>query len=88
MNGWIIGLVAGGVLLLVLVVLLGVVVKAAATTAKTAQAVLAAMEEVRANTAALAELGELDLEALGAVGNGAPADNRGTGPEEQRREQG
>ena len=67
MDGWIIGLVAGGVLLLGLVLLLAVVMKAAATTAQTAQAVLVALEDVKASTApmsnAVNNLGQFDPEA-------------------------
>ena len=62
MDGWIIGLVAGGALLLVLVLLLGVVTKAAATTAQTAQAVLVALEDVKASTAPVNNLGQFDPE--------------------------
>ncbi len=65
MDGWIIGLVVGGVLLLGLVVVLRVVVKAAATTAETAQAILVALEDLRSTTAPLAQLGRLDPETLG-----------------------
>jgi len=64
-DGWIIALVAGGVVLLCLVVLLGVVVKAAATTARTAQAVLVALDEVKASTAPLADLRPFDPATLG-----------------------
>ena len=60
MDGWFIGLLAGAVVLVLLVVLLGVVVKAAERTAATAEAVLAALEEVKANTAPLAALGSFD----------------------------
>ena len=64
MDGWIIGLVAGGALLLVLVLLLVVVMKAAATTAETAQAVLVALEDVKASTApmnnAVNDFGQFD----------------------------
>ncbi len=51
-----IGLLAGGAVLVLMVVLLSVVLKAAARTAATAQAVLVALEEVKANMAPLAEL--------------------------------
>lgn len=64
MDGWIIGLVAGGLVLVALMVLLGVVVKSAATTAQTAQAVLDALEEIKATTAPLADLRALDMEVL------------------------
>ncbi len=49
-------MLAGGAVLVLMVVLLGVVVKAATRTAATAQAVLVALEEVKANMAPLAEL--------------------------------
>ena len=62
MDGWFIGLLAGAVVLVLLVVLLGVVVKAAERTAATAQAVLVALEEVKANTAPLAALGSFEPE--------------------------
>ncbi len=62
MDGWIIGLVAGGALLLVLVLLLVVVMKAAATTAQTAQAVLVALEDVKASTASVNNFGQFDPE--------------------------
>ena len=65
MDAWIIGLVAGGVLLLVLVGVLRVVVKAAATTAETAQAILVALEDVKSSTASLGNLGQFDPETLG-----------------------
>lgn len=64
MDAWIIGLLVGGVVLGGLVVLLGIVVKSAATTAETAKAVLAALEDVRANTAPLASLADFDPESL------------------------
>ena len=65
MDGWIVGLVAGGAALLLIVVLLGVVVKAATRTAETAKAVLVALEEVKANMAPLAELGARDFDVGG-----------------------
>ena len=70
MDGWFIGLLAGALALVLLVVLLGAVVKAATRTAATAEAVLAALDEVKANTAPLAALGSLESSALQA---GAPA---------------
>ena len=60
MDGWFIGLLAGALLLVVLVVLLSVEVKAAARTAATAEAVLAALDEVKVNTAPLAALSSLE----------------------------
>ncbi len=71
MDGWFIGLLAGALVLVLLVVLLSVVVRAAAPTAATAQAVLAALDEVKANTAALAALG--DLESRSALRGADPA---------------
>ncbi len=61
MDGWVIGLLAGGAVLVVMVVLLGVVVKAAARTAATAQEVLIALEELKATMAPPADLASPDL---------------------------
>ncbi len=61
MDPWIIGLVAGAVVLVLMVVLLSVVVKVAARTADTAQQVLVALEELKANTAPLAGFGSGDV---------------------------
>jgi len=65
------------VVMVLLVVLLGVVVKSAATTATTAQAVLDALEEVKASTAPLAELRSFESEPP--VGNGDAEAQQGTG---------
>ncbi len=51
-----IGLLAGGAVLVLMVVLLSVVVRVAARTAATAQAVLVALDELKANTAPLSDL--------------------------------
>ena len=56
-----IGLVAGAVVLVLMVVLLSVVVKVASRTADTAQQVLVALEELKANTAPLADFGSGDV---------------------------
>ena len=93
MDAWIIGLVAGGVLLLVLVGVLRVVVKAAAMTAETAQAILVALEDVKSSTAPLANLGQFDPETLGppvvaSNPNGTGAVDPGTGAEEHREKEG
>ncbi len=88
MDGWTIGLVAGGALLLGLVVLFGVVVKAAATTARTAQAILMALEEVKASTAPLSDLRQFDPDGTVASGNGAGAVNPGAGTEERQGKEG
>ena len=90
MDAWIIGLVAGAVLLLVLVVVLRVVVKAAATTAETAQAILVALEDVKSRTAPLSDLGQFDPETLGpsVSPNGTPAVEPSAGAEEQREKEG
>jgi type II secretory pathway component PulM len=86
MDGWIIGLVAGMVVLLVLVVVLRVVVKAATETATTAQAVLTAVEEIKANTAALGGLrafaDEAEAPAGLATSNGAGTAKQVTGADE------
>ena len=85
MDGWIIALLAGGVALVGLAVLLGVVVKSAATTAQTAQAVLDALEDIKASTAPLAQLGRFDPETMGPAvtpvdgpGDGRPRPGNGT----------
>ncbi|HSH61982.1 MAG TPA: hypothetical protein VK988_20500 [Acidimicrobiales bacterium] len=79
---------AGGVLLLGLVVVLSVVVKAAATTAETAQAILVALEDVKASTAPLQGLSQFDPEPLSPNnGNGAGA-NSGAEAEEHREKDG
>ena len=87
MDGWIIGLVAGMVVIVVLVVALRVVVKAATATATTAQAVLTAVEEIKANTAALAGLPALDDEGGTPAGlassNGAGTARQVSGADEQ-----
>ena len=102
MDGWIIGLVVGGVLLLGLVMVLRVVVKAAATTAETAQAILVALENVKSSTAPLTNLGQFDPELLRpnvsagpgtagpptSSGNGARAGNSGAEAEERREKEG
>jgi hypothetical protein len=56
MDGWLVALLAGMVVLVLLTVLLGIVVRAAARTVETSQAILVAREEVRARTEGLAEL--------------------------------
>ena len=78
MDGWIIGLIAGAVLLLCLMVLVGVVIKAASTTAQTAQAILVALEDVKASTAPLSNLRPFDPETMG------PEASTGITMEEQR----
>jgi hypothetical protein len=102
LDGWIIGLVVGGVLLLGLVVVLRVVVKAAATTAETAQAILVALEDVKSSTAPLTNLRQFDPEMLRpdvsagtgtpghatSSGNGARAGNSGAEAEEHREKEG
>ncbi len=88
MDGWIIGLVAGGVLLLGLVVVLRVVVKAAATTADTAQAILVALEDVRTSTAPLNSLRQFDPDPQLPGGNGAGAVNSDAEAEEHREKDG
>ncbi len=55
-----IGLLAGAAVLVLMVVLLGVVVKVAGRTAATAQEVLIALEELKAKTAPVADLGSRD----------------------------
>ena len=71
-----IGLLAGGAVLVLMVVLMGVVVKAAARTAATARAVLVALEELKANTAPLADLRSPDVPG-GTTGTpGAARENR------------
>ena len=83
MDGWIIGLLAGGALLLVLVLLLVVVMKAAATTAETAQAVLVALEDVKASTApmnnAVNNLGQFDPETQFPPETQSPPETPGAG---------
>jgi len=82
LDGWIIGLIAGGVLLLCLMVLVGVVIKAASTTAQTAQAILVALEDVKASTAPLSKLRPFDPETMG------PEVRFRTAMEEQRGKEG
>ena len=80
MDGWIIALVAGMVVIVLFVVLLGAVVKAATTTATTAQAVLTALEEIKATTAPLAGLRSFDPEAATVNGDGDRGDDAAAKP--------
>ncbi len=56
MDGWTIGLVIGGAVIVLLLVLMTVVVRAAARVATQVQEVLVALEDVRAKTDGLATL--------------------------------
>lgn len=53
MNGWVIGFAIGGVVVLVVVVLLLLMILLARRAAEKAEAILAALEEARDNTAGL-----------------------------------
>ncbi|MDP8975320.1 MAG: hypothetical protein M3N28_02935 [Actinomycetota bacterium] len=71
-----------------LVLVLRVVLKAAATTAETAQAILIALEEVRASTAPLNSLGQFDPDPRLPGGNGSGAVDSGAEVEEYREKDG
>ena len=59
MDGWTIGLIVGGLLVVLLLALTAVVVSAAARVGRQVHEVLVALEDVRSKTEALAELERL-----------------------------
>ena len=56
MNGWVLGWVIGAVVVVVVVILLLLMIVAASKTAAKAEAILAALEDARDNTAGLWQL--------------------------------
>ena len=84
MDGWTIGLIVGGVLIVLLLALTAVVVAAAARVGRQVNEVMVALEDVRSKTEALAELERLGEATVpdGAASRGPEGEEQGgqTGP--------
>lgn len=73
MSGWIIGFIVGVVVVVVVVVVLLLMIRGARRTATKAEAILAALEEARDNSAALNKVAETNAQAERIVAGAANA---------------
>ncbi len=88
MDGWTIGLLIGGVGIVLVLALMAVVMLVASKTARNAQAVLVALEDVRAKIEAASSLDQVAgaVPGDGAANRPAPGDRpEGEPPEQGRR---
>lgn len=82
MDGWTIGLIVGGALVVLLMVLTAMVVSAAARVGRQVHEVMVALEDVRSKTEALADLERIGDATVpdGAAGRAPEGEERGGPP--------